>query len=336
MASLRLCVCKDIFNWPLPDDLEEITVTQLKEQIKDQFKLLYHQKLRFAPEDERDGQLDDSARVPQAPRVVKVQGPTSVVQMLELGLRSRDKAVEKKTPAQPVFAQFGAAIPSTGSTRPMPAAPSGGYGGNGFTRSTPAALSRGYGGKGGCSSTNGSALGQGVKVKVIGLQVRPELNGLQGTVVDYDRASGRWQVRLDGNTRPQLFKTSSLVLVPSWQQQQPFASTGGTFYQEAFAAQQMVMAEELELQDLELAIQASRMGLEADEEAQLAWALAESARLAENEAAKIETEAPSGQSSNREPACAAVPCNADEDSDDESDNFDDLPPLVPLRSNSEE
>ena len=39
------------------------------------------------------------------------------------------------------------------------------------------------------------AIRAGLRVRVCGLQARPDLNGLLGTVVEWDEAEARWKVR---------------------------------------------------------------------------------------------------------------------------------------------
>lgn len=332
MASLKLRVFNDIYNYSLPDDLEEISVTRLKEEFKEKFKLLYHQKLRLSADDKQDAQLEDTAIVPQAPRIVRVQGPESVVRMLELGLKSIHRASHSGATVQQTTAPLHHPLPKAsapfagrGAGRGLSSSsgtPNSGYFyGHGFTPSgrndygAPRYSPPGVGSNAALPLMN---FQQGARVQVVGLQMRPELNGLYGTVIELDRTSNRWQVWLDGSSQAQLFKTENLVVA---------------------ATQQTAMLQQ-EQQDIDLAIQASRMMLEADEEAQLAWALAESARVAEAEdtSDKRGTDSAGEKSSTREPTSTAVPCESDYDvghGSEGSDEDDDLPPLL-LLPNSEE
>lgn len=79
------------YSWPLPAGKESMTAAQLKEELKAQAKLLYHQRLRF----KLDGTvLEDSSELPLAPRRVEVGGPDSIVNMLEMHLQ---KGCEKRS-----------------------------------------------------------------------------------------------------------------------------------------------------------------------------------------------------------------------------------------------
>merc|ERR1719414_2647569 len=50
----------------------------------------------------------------------------------------------------------------------------------------------------------------GMKVKVCGLQARPELNGLQGVLTFFDEQRSRWQVELTDGGGAKLFKAANL------------------------------------------------------------------------------------------------------------------------------
>jgi len=56
----------------------------------------------------------------------------------------------------------------------------------------------------------GGALRLGMKVSVCGLQARPELNGLVGTLTHFDDTRGRWQVDLINGGGSKLFKAANL------------------------------------------------------------------------------------------------------------------------------
>lgn len=53
-------------------------------------------------------------------------------------------------------------------------------------------------------------LSPGVKVRLVGLTGRPELNGTRGSLVAFDDSKGRWQVRLENEKTPKLFKPDNL------------------------------------------------------------------------------------------------------------------------------
>ncbi|CAK0818049.1 unnamed protein product, partial [Prorocentrum cordatum] len=55
----------------------------------------------------------------------------------------------------------------------------------------------------------------GVRVRLEGIQSKPELNGLEGTLVAFHEEKGRWQVQLDGETECKLFKGASLAWIAS-------------------------------------------------------------------------------------------------------------------------
>lgn len=294
MTCLKLRISNDTFTWPLPDELDEVTSAGLKEEFKERFKLLYHQKLRFFVEG--PDQLDDAANVPLSPAVVKVKGPESVLKMLDLALRKHASHSSSEPAAQKTSLQQAYPMPKVRpvappQSMPLPAAslPQGGYG-----------------------SLPGSIL----------------LPGSRGGGAPAPRVAD--QRGNPGGLSPPLGSYSPDL----------HPATSNTVAQQAVAAQQqLAMARQLELeqQDFDSAIQASRMMIQMDEEAQLAWALAESTRQAEVEnLAKMKAQAPSEHSSTREPSSVAVPWDTDEDNGDESDDDDDdLPPLAPL-PNSEE
>eukprot|EP00408_Alexandrium_pacificum_P064772 CAMPEP_0171176572 /NCGR_PEP_ID=MMETSP0790-20130122/11804_1 /TAXON_ID=2925 /ORGANISM="Alexandrium catenella, Strain OF101" /LENGTH=230 /DNA_ID=CAMNT_0011641465 /DNA_START=60 /DNA_END=752 /DNA_ORIENTATION=- len=50
----------------------------------------------------------------------------------------------------------------------------------------------------------------GMKVKVCGLQARPELNGLEGVLTSFDEQRSRWQVELKNGGGAKLFKAANL------------------------------------------------------------------------------------------------------------------------------
>jgi len=60
-----------------------------------------------------------------------------------------------------------------------------------------------------------ASLHPGARVKLTGLQARPDLNDTQGYVVSYDAAKARWAVKLRGSTDSnKLFKAANLALQP--------------------------------------------------------------------------------------------------------------------------
>lgn len=52
---------------------------------------------------------------------------------------------------------------------------------------------------------------KGTRVQLTGLQARPDLNGWIGNVELFDSASGRYQVKLDGESQPHKFKAANLL-----------------------------------------------------------------------------------------------------------------------------
>ncbi|CAE8596229.1 unnamed protein product, partial [Polarella glacialis] len=58
----------------------------------------------------------------------------------------------------------------------------------------------------------GPAVAPGSRVRVGGLQLRPDLNGCIGTAVEWDVAEGRWKVRMDDGSG-MMFKSDNLELV---------------------------------------------------------------------------------------------------------------------------
>jgi len=70
-------------------------------------------------------------------------------------------------------------------------------------------------GRGGFSGWAGpQGLSPGVLVRLHGLKAKPELNGLTGSCVAFDKGKGRWQVRVEDHTRgDMLFKEENLQAV---------------------------------------------------------------------------------------------------------------------------
>merc|ERR1719482_268387 len=68
----------------------------------------------------------------------------------------------------------------------------------------------------------GANLTIGQSVRVTGLQARPELNGLEGTLVDWDASEMRWKIRMTDGTGKML-RPVNLQLIPS-----PSADAAGT------------------------------------------------------------------------------------------------------------
>ena len=52
----------------------------------------------------------------------------------------------------------------------------------------------------------------GDRVQISGLQSKPELNGLAASVLGYNTAKERYEVRVDGTSAPMLLKRESLLL----------------------------------------------------------------------------------------------------------------------------
>jgi len=59
--------------------------------------------------------------------------------------------------------------------------------------------------------TTPDGLQRGTRVQITGLQAKPELNGWLGTVEFLDIASGRYQVRVDGETQSHKFKPANVL-----------------------------------------------------------------------------------------------------------------------------
>lgn len=348
MATVTLTVASSSYRWPLPHGSTEITALALKEDLASRAKLLYHTKLRLTPEG--SAQAGDAEKLPMSPTPIKVAGPDSVLKMLELALkkgpgtpepvRTYDaprasapapraspaprtapavtaprpaQAVPRSNPAVPA-ARAGAVQALT--YRPVPIAPA-----------SPGLANAGrfepWGGGGWGGGGGGGGEGQGVvprrgdRVQMTGLKNRLDLNGTSGTLIDFDVASDRWQVRLDGVETVKLFRASNLLI---------------------YEDQKAAVAEAMEF---DAAMRASRFSAEADEEEQLAWALAESQRLAQEQkrideqtpeeirafyeeaAGQVGKKVPSDQST-RNPDSTAVPWESDDegfawDSDQEED-----------------
>lgn len=110
MSSVLLEVDGARYDWPLPDGRSCLTVAGLKQSIKERTektrqKVLYHDRLRFSP-GARGGQpLEDEAELPLGRAVVRVGGPGSVVNMLALWCKSHlsalDDVREEPGPQQP-------------------------------------------------------------------------------------------------------------------------------------------------------------------------------------------------------------------------------------------
>lgn len=285
----------------------------MKELIKAQTNVLYHQKLRFNTP--KGDLVADEDPVPALPTTLKVAGPGSVVSMLALWLKSHGQEVgpapeEKRTerapppvmavPSQPKSTPAKSMVPPPSRTvaaAPPPRmaqptrseAPTSSYSGYGPTyvngRSDPGWLaeesrpktssisSGNYGsyanGRGGDTFVPfyGSSAGNGTKRY-------PSPTGPTYT----NRATPT--IRTGGGYGP-----GGGPLLPRG----PSMSTGGVgpgAFQPLPGLEQRhleVLENLAQEQELQAAIQASQATFEADEEAQLRWALEESARLAEAE-----------------------------------------------------
>eukprot|EP00747_Dinoflagellata_sp_TGD_P185983 gnl/TRDRNA2_/TRDRNA2_42784_c0_seq1.p1 gnl/TRDRNA2_/TRDRNA2_42784_c0~~gnl/TRDRNA2_/TRDRNA2_42784_c0_seq1.p1 ORF type:complete len:260 (-),score=67.53 gnl/TRDRNA2_/TRDRNA2_42784_c0_seq1:127-849(-) len=60
------------------------------------------------------------------------------------------------------------------------------------------------------ASPDGSGLCLGMRIQVVRLQARPELNGLVGKIVSFDEERSRWQIELDNGGGQKLFKANNL------------------------------------------------------------------------------------------------------------------------------
>jgi len=326
MSSVVLKISETSYAWKLEEGREQITAAELKEDIKEQCSgFLYHEKLRFLHP--QGFVVEDFEAVPLAPASVRVVGPDSVVRMLELALRgshekpraavdleevaggSHEKAqagvnLEEDpallgarrhnsakgllTQAQPrsvrtgLVARSGLAQQSPSAsplTFPRPGGSSGprlrssfaptariGLASSSVTAASSTSLDVECG--------NASAeLRCGQRVQVIGLQSRPELNGAVGRLVEFVESRAKWQVALDAGMGEKLLKAVNLVAIED--------SEDGEEREEA---------QDLGDEDFFAALQASRELAEADEAAQLLWALEESAREAEQAQARAEEE----------------------------------------------
>merc|ERR1719217_1932533 len=57
-----------------------------------------------------------------------------------------------------------------------------------------------------------SSFRSGQRVRVVGLKARPELNGLEGTVNEWDETQGRWKVRMDDGAG-KMYKPENMEVV---------------------------------------------------------------------------------------------------------------------------
>lgn len=280
--SVELQIHDAAYSFALPDGTQQVTALNLKAIFKASHKLLYHEKLRFHVQGQ---QLEDNETVPLSPALVRVGGPTAVVNMLELALRScRSSQQAPRAPSQaeplkpaPQGCQLKPAAgqpqkqPLPQQLRPVPA-----------QGQQPRLL------------PHAPLLQQQRQPSVQPFplpygEARQTVSSATSFGSAVPSSAGTASARAPQSagpywTAPATSPVSSIQGFEPWggggnfNPRQPLAAAPGLLdYQQQ---QEAALAEEMELQR---ALKASQMLAMADEEEQLRWALDESARLAEAE-----------------------------------------------------
>lgn len=261
MPSIILEVDSHRLTWMLPSGKDAITGKELKALIKEKTngKILYHERLKFWHDKEN---FDDDAVLPMHPTVLKVTGPSSVMNMFALWSKNDGEGVplvKESFPQRKPFPQTIASKPLQPSSRqPLSSVgrqplssigsvhryPAQGRGHAGYPQ-----VSRGYDQRQGLSGLNSHSR--------------------------LEAPMSHQQLLHGGN------EAAGMQEQATWAYATPPGVDVRAHQEAMLAAERQAAAQEE--RDFNAALYESQQLVQADEEAQLRWALEESARLAEQD-----------------------------------------------------